>query len=325
MATIDRIRASYLSAMEAHEAENSEIWGHITASKQADVHEALLRGGEPLRSILSDPASTNLYYGVDMMCADVLAATPVESQERQILLHTEMMAEFLGVIGADRLPNPEGGLNYKSGSLPTRQMEDLLCLLDAAFPTPVDFPNPFPEEVYAARSSKGYISHRSIHALYQTYRLLHTSPRGKARCLEIGGGLGRTAYHSVKAGIRAYTIVDLPMMGVGQACFLMATLGSDQVSLYGEDGLHAPVRLRPPHWLFSAAEVFDVALNCDSLPEMSREYAERYIAFIKANCRAFISINHEANHFTVRELWPDLLRFPYAMRPGYLEEFTPPG
>lgn len=322
IAVTERIRAAYLRALKAYRPESSPIWGHIPV-RQTDVHDALVEGGERLRSMLSDPAATNLYYGVDMMCVDVLATTPVVSQESQIEGIAKMLATFLGIIGADRLPNPEGGLNYKIGAAPTRPMEELLELLDGVFPAPVDFPNPFRAEVYVARSSKGYISHRSIHALYQTYRLLQCSPRGKARCLEIGGGLGRTAYHSIKAGIPNYTIIDLPMAGVGQACYLIATLGPENVSLFGEDDSSAAVRLRPPQWLFATKEQFDVALNSDSLAEMSHEYAEQYVAFAKANCRAFISFNHEANHVTVRELWPGLLRFPYLLRPGYLEEFTP--
>lgn len=321
--TIDRIRTSYLRAIEAHQAENSEIWRHITGSIQRDVHEALVKGGEPLRSMLSDPATTNLYYGVDDICTASLSG-PIPPARQ---LHADFSAAFAqlaSMIGADRMPNPEGGLTYKGKVAAQRSIEESLALLDATLLAPVDFPNPFRGEIFAAATPRGFISHRALHAIYQAHRLVQVSPRGNARCLEIGGGTGRTSYYAVKWGIPAYTIVDLPMASVGQACFLMATLGLDKVSLYGEENEHAPVRLRPPHWLFTAGERFDVALNSDSLPEMSLEYAERYIAFIKANCRAFISINHEANRFTVRELWPGLMRFPYTLRPGYLEEFTSP-
>lgn len=69
-------------------------------------------------------------------------------------------------------------------------------------------------------------------------------------------------------------------------------------------------------------------LNVDSLPEVGRATAERYIERIAARTSMFLSINHEANDFTVRELLEendDVVsydRFPYWMRRGYAEELV---
>ena len=57
--TIERIRAAYLRALEAHTPETSPIWSHIT-QKQQDIHDALLHGGEQARALLADPTATNL-------------------------------------------------------------------------------------------------------------------------------------------------------------------------------------------------------------------------------------------------------------------------
>ncbi len=61
------------------------------------------------------------------------------------------------------------------------------------------------------------------------------------RVLEIGAGLGRTAYYAWRAGIRHYTIVDVPLTAVAQADFLGRTLGPEALTLAGEDA-GGPVR-----------------------------------------------------------------------------------
>jgi hypothetical protein len=71
----------------------------------------------------------------------------------------------------------------------------------------------------------------------------------------------------------------------------------------------------------------DVVLNVDSLTEMGEKTATDYFTWMSENCETFLSINHEANHFTVRDLclslYPSSLRSrnPYALRTGYVEEF----
>ena len=323
-ATIGRIRAAYLRTLESHVAETSHLWTANTG-KQREIHEALVDGSDRLSSLLSDPLATNLYYGVDNMAADILRQIRPEHLGSMSIDVRNLLGQLSAALGTSRLPNPMGGTHIPAGGPDIETIESHLAAIDTVMPAPVDFPNPVRGEICTAPSTRGSINHRAVHAIYQAWRLHQCAPRGAATCLEIGGGTGRTAYYAAKFGLPSYTIVDLPMTSIGQACFLMATLGADKVSLFGEDDAGAVVRLRPPHWLFASGETFDAALNCDSLPEMSRAYAMRYVAFIQKNCGAFISINHEANDFTVRELWPGLMRFPYLMRPGYIEEFTAPG
>lgn len=52
---------------------------------------------------------------------------------------------------------------------------------------------------------------------------------------------------------------------------------------------------------------------------MDRAVAENYVAAIKARASTFLSINHESNAFTVRELIGGN-RYPYWLRRGYVEE-----
>jgi len=55
---------------------------------------------------------------------------------------------------------------------------------------------------------------------------------------------------------------------------------------------------------------------------MNIDDAHRYVGFIRERCRCLISINHEANDFTASDLIPGMIRYPYALRPGYVEELS---
>lgn len=69
-------------------------------------------------------------------------------------------------------------------------------------------------------------------------------------------------------------------------------------------------------------------INVDSLTEMDNKIAREYIEYARGHAKAFVSINHEVNRFTVAELRADLLsekptiRSMHGMRSGYVEEIT---
>jgi hypothetical protein len=310
---VARLSTAYKLALEEAAPETGAIWSGISGL-QKPLHDALISNTEDLPGLLANPKQTNLYYGVDNLARDV-QDTPSEGGAAFLLSYAERLATALGL---QRLWNPEGGLRFKPGERP--QAMDIEAII-AALPRAIDFPNPFPGEV-GMHTSRGTLSYRPIHAVYQALRIKTCLDRnGGKRVLEIGAGMGRTAYYAHRLGFD-YTIVDIPMTMVGQACFLAATLGDHAISLPGERS--APILLRSPQWIDTTKDRFDIAINVDSMPEMSREYASKYLDFIKRRCRFFLSINHEANEFTVRELAADILqtRHPYIMRDGYVEEFA---
>jgi len=71
---------------------------------------------------------------------------------------------------------------------------------------------------------------------------------------------------------------------------------------------------------------FDIVVNMDSFPEFGKDIAQEYVNKIKTVTQKFLSINHEGESYTVRELFindPDLInysRFPFWLRKGYVEE-----
>ena len=156
---------------------------------------------------------------------------------------------------------------------------------------------------------------RAVDALYQAWRVsrLVGSRKETARVVEIGGGLGRGAFYARAFGVRDYTLVDLPLTAVSSAYYLGRVLGPDAIVCFGEGTGDSDrrIKLLPP------------ALNVDSLPEVGRETAQRYLAEIASHARLFLSINHEAGDFTVRELLGETeqtQRVRAWIRPGYVEE-----
>jgi len=104
-------------------------------------------------------------------------------------------------------------------------------------------------------------------------------------------------------------------------------LGEGQVRLHGETGT-APVTIVPPSVFLNGNDRADLVVNVDSLTEMSRSVAEAYWHRIRAGASAFLSINHERNAFTFRDLLDATghaartSRTPYWLRRGYVEELV---
>ena len=140
--------------------------------------------------------------------------------------------------------------------------------------------------------------------------------------------MGRTALYARAFGLLDYTLVDLPLTAVSSAYFLGRALGPDAIVCFGEetDDSNRRIKLLPPEAFFAAGADYDLALNVDSLPEVGRETAQRYLVEIASHARLFLSINHEAGAFTVRELLDEAdlteqtQRFRSWIRPGYVEE-----
>jgi putative sugar O-methyltransferase len=146
-----------------------------------------------------------------------------------------------------------------------------------------------------------------------------------SRVVEIGAGTGRTAFYVRHFGITDYTIIDLPITNVVQANFLSRVLDYKTVALFGEEEDRSQIRILPSTAFFRSDDKYDLVVNVDSLTEMSVETARSYCLAIKNRTQKFLSINHEANDFTVRNIcsetgFPKGSRHPYWLRRGYVQE-----
>jgi hypothetical protein len=237
------------------------------------------------------------------------------------------LVRFAEAIGAINLDNPESYGHIP----PTRWDADaIINIISQKLNVPIVFPNPYPAE-HGLATSSGVMSYRVPQALYQAYRIKEilknkTSPR----VLEIGGGLGRTAYYARLFGITDYTIVDLPFTAMSSGYFLGVTLGEDQILYSGENASDAQNRIKmlTPAEFLAGNKQYDLIINADGFTEFDPNTSQAYWNQIEKSTPIFLSINHEVNPFSVRmlieksELVSEASRFPYWMRKGYIEELV---
>lgn len=320
---VTRVRAAYAVAAASHPDMGGAQW---QTNQSEAAHAALLAGDAETAEIYSDPLCWRLFSGFHDWAFD--GQEDGSKHVDWLLARTyEALVRLSEALGALPFWNPAGGsrqaIQGKPGDvgrgLRTQApgVEELLTALDAALGWEVDFPNPFPGE-YGLASSRGVIHYRALQAIYQAWLL-----RENESIMELGAGLGRTAYYAYRLGAPHYVLVDLPLTGVAQACFLTAALGPNTVRLPGESGGWCPIEIMTGDEWLAGITHHDLALNADSLPEMGRTVAAAYARAIRRRCGAFLSINSEGLPFRVSELFarqPAPRRHPYWMRAGYVEE-----
>ncbi len=144
-------------------------------------------------------------------------------------------------------------------------------------------------------TNRGPLHYRHINSLYAALRIKALLPDNGAIC-EYGGGLGIVAYYANKLNFRDYTIFDLPLVNVFAGHFLMNTLGSEAVRLYGEDSRAATVNVLP-YWqcMDAPSGFYALTLNQDSFPEIAPSLVLDYLRQIERTTHTyFLSINQEA-------------------------------
>jgi hypothetical protein len=302
------------------------MWTGFFEQHHQAIHQALVAGDrETVSRTLRDPGSSNLFYGFDSL-------GPVSDPAKDpyapytSLISLDRLVSLGEALGAIRLDHPE---SYLDRAPRTFKADDVIEWIEKALGIELSFPAPFLGE-RGLPSRHGVIVPRAVDAIYQAWRVsrLVGSHKETARVVEIGGGLGRGARYARELGVLDYTLVDLPLTAVSSAYFLGRVLGPDAIVCFGEatDDSDRRIKLLPPEAFFAAGADYDLALNVDSLPEIGRETAQRYLAEIASHTRLFLSINHEGGDFTVRELLDEAelteqtQRVRSWIRPGYVEE-----
>jgi hypothetical protein len=314
---VARIVSAYQASNASADRPSESFWDVGYAEQKRDIHEALLSNAiATVQTMLRDPQTTDLCFGFENLARSLPTGAAGAGFSHKIYRDLLLLAE---AVGARRMWDPE--IPHLTPPLP--RVDDLLALLDQAFGIDIVFPNPFPGEIGLA-TSRGVITDRAVQGLYQAWRILSfvKSDLG-AHVVEIGAGLGRTAFYARLFGLRNYTIVDIPMTTVAQGYFLGRTLTPDGICLFGEK--RPGIRILPPSAFLDGKDRYDFVLNADSLTEMDRPTARLYCEAIRDRAATFLSINHEYNPFTAREVCNDVglraaSRTPYWMRAGYVEE-----
>ena len=301
------------------------LWLDIFNNYHKKILEIVLKDKSKLKLILDNPSKYNLFYGFDNNCEYILKKPRyIDYFENDELVVDKILnlAEYLGIL---RHNNPEQfRIRFKKPSI-----EELIDEIEKKLSIELDFKNVFPGEE-GVKTKRGIITNREIQAIYQAYQIKEICKKNHYKSiLEIGGGLGRTAYYCYKFGFKNYTIVDLLIPQICQLNYLSRVINEEDVLNESElksKNLENKIKIISPNYLFKNNEKFDLIFNCDSLTEIDVLNQKKYINFIKDNTNFFYSINHESNNKTVTNLFSktNFIEYDkklYWLRKGYLEEY----
>jgi hypothetical protein len=286
----ERFSKAYNFAVERFGGHGNSFWAD-NDQRNAELIAALRDCQiDTIISVLNNPAEHMLFWGVDRLTKGFA----LEKGSTALALHLSLLNDGLvrlaEAVGAEPVWYPEAHQSRKDRI----DVEKVLSSIDLKVGTTIDFPNPFPNE-FGIRTSRGVASYRALQSIYQAWRLLCLSKSTGKCVVEIGPGIGRTAYYARKFGLTCYSTVDLPLGNIAQACFLSRALGEDTIALPGEHFQVGQIRIETPSWYLEGDEKFDIALNVDSMTEMSLDKATAYVEKIAETSRLFVSINHEIN------------------------------
>ena len=319
LALVERLVRSYRRFFRRDDYAGG-MWTTFFVERHGKLHDVFMKGSaEDAARILRDPSASDLHYGFDetrietrdRLSRDRQAAAALASHVKMILV---TVAEALGVRKVESSEN-----DRRFPMLPT---DELLAAIDAPMGIKVDFPNPFPDE-FGLQTGRGVAGERAVQSLYQAFRTRAVAEGMRSpRILEIGGGTGRAAYYCHRMGLTDYTILDLPFSGISQGYFLGRALGPDAIAAEGEAASPRKVKLVSPQHFMAQPARYDLVVNVDGFTEMPLAISRGYWRHFKPASRKFLSMNHEVNEYTVAEITQSkpVIRFPYWLRRGYVEE-----
>ena len=307
------------------EINQGSSWLKIFNNFHKNIIEIIQKDNSKIEDILDNPSKYNLFYGFDNNC-EFNEKNPryIDYYENDELVIDKILnfAEFLGIL---RHNNPE---QYRI-IFEKPNLDFLISEIERKINLELEFKNVFPGEK-GVKTQKGIVSNREIQAIYQAYQIKEISKKNNFKSiLEIGGGLGRTAYYCYKFGIKNLTIVDLLIPQVCQLNYLSRVLNEETIlnekQIKEIDGLEDKIKIISPNYLFNNEEKYDLVFNSDSFTEIDTLSQIKYVNFISEKTNYFYSINHECNKNKVSDLFSkkkinEFKKNLYWLRKGYLEE-----
>ncbi|MGB7957745.1 MAG: putative sugar O-methyltransferase [Minisyncoccia bacterium] len=313
-----------------------DLWDVIRQDYQQDFF-GILRSGDPRRTAeyLCNMHRHGLTQGISggMLSNDRSVVSSAQARRRKGALVKDILVSFAEATGA--LPNgvssakAEGWDIYDDADALVQSIEKKLGV--SVSPPDID------GGLTKLKLKEGSFDERDMWSLYAAWRISCLVPRG-ARIAEIGAGTGKAALYANRFGFPDYAIFDLPLLNLVQGWYLIKGLPGKKVVLYGESGGPEDSIKILPYWEFTESKsTYDLVLNADSFPEISREVVEDYLRKIKACASYFLSINQEhglpliegtdKRHLVVPEVIEKIggfelaYRQPFLLRKNYFEEF----
>jgi hypothetical protein len=290
-----RLITSYRACKEeeaAHPAIGEDIWSAIRGLQARFF--ATLESGDPkaLAAHLCNMSRHDATIGISQGNEEYrwITSSPDYEYFRALLIKDKMVS-FAEAVGAIRCECPEQGA---WGQHLHADIDVLLHALEGCVGISLAPPE-IDGGLIKVRAGSGLFHDRDLHAQFAGWSMREIAGPNATIC-EIGGGVGRAAYWAQRFGLGRYTIIDLPHVNVLQGYYLLKSLPTDQVRLYGESFGNPRVTVWPyfeKHRIASGEA--DIVFNQDSLPEIHHAAALDYIAWArKVSRRWFYSINQEA-------------------------------
>lgn len=277
-------------------ARKPDMWSEIQAAQHREVLELIRRrDAAGVAAYLRDAHAKGLTFGItqgsDMTTALRASPDARRSIATEYMDNLVSLAEFLGLLDVE-CPSQRGRWGENLHSDP-KALADRVA---AETGIPIELPAVI-GSYFGIATRSGVITGRDLCALYAVLQLKKLAgDRGiaKPRVCEIGGGLGAAAYYASRLGM-AYTVIDLPLVGVLQGYFLLRALPEVDIQLYGEqESAATAIRLLPAFSFGLPGREYDLLFNQDGFPAMNEAYGLAYLTHAAENVRhAFYSINQE--------------------------------
>ena len=305
------------------------VSGHWTdmynlGDKESIFQRLLDSNDEEFYEIVSNPQNNNLHFGFGDICEEVINNHRLGDFYINKRIY-DTIYRISCSLGIENFPETYHFLkfNFKSA-------DEMLEKIFQNMNIKTDFPNIFKGE-FGLKTKYGLVSFAPIQQMYHATRILDLKRNYNIhKVMEIGAGLGLSAYHSRNFGIKDYTILDLSLGNLSQSFFFASTIGEENILINDEvldknNNSKDKIKLISSTRLDLVPEKLDLVLNCDSITEMSKDQALKYVNFVSKKTKYFLSINHDNNKFKIEEIFKDsvfkrVYRMPSWYRRGYIEE-----
>jgi hypothetical protein len=314
-----RLQKEYLEREKKHQynKNSTDVWDPIFNNFQKNLQFTLRNTNEKnIIRILDNPGQTNLFLGFETNVSSKMWANVKEN-----LFAIDRLISFSEFLGIENIYNPE----RDKISVSKINIDNLINQIENKIGIKLIFKNPFPGE-RGIKTSRGILNEKEIQAMYTAYKISLIIKKGE-NVLEIGGGLGRTAYYCNLFGIKDYSIVDIPLTFLAQGNYLGRVLNPKKIKFENELSkkyVKKSIKLITPEYFLRNKKNYDLILNCDSLTEININLAQKYMRKI-SKAKYFLSINHEKNSFKISTLikkfkFIEYLRNLYWLRKRYVEQ-----
>jgi len=304
------------------------VSGHWTdmynlGDKKSILQELIESNDKQFYEIVSNPQKNNLHFGFGDICKEVINNHRVGDFYINKRIY-DTIYRISCSLGIEKFPETYHFLKFDFKS-PDEMLNQIFENINCK----TNFPNIFKGE-FGLKTNYGLVSFAPIQQMYHALKILELKKNYNIESvIEIGAGLGLSAYHSRSFGIKDYTILDLSLGTLSQSFFLASTIGEENIlikeEILNESNAKDKIKLIPSNRTDLVPEKIDLAINCDSITEMSKEQALKYVKLLSNKSKYFLSINHDNNKFKIKDIFKNstfnrIYRVPSWYRRGYIEE-----